>query len=76
MQSLLEQGIATRRGIMCAHREGAYPSDSWRSAGTLAASEKAQDECLLLPLYHQLGEQEQQFVADQLRAVVVAQCAV
>jgi perosamine synthetase len=75
MQALLERGIASRRGIMCAHREEAYPNDSWRSAGALAASEKAQDECVLLPLYHQLGEQEQQFIADQLRAVVVAQCA-
>ena len=74
MQALLERGIATRRGIMCAHREAAYPKDTWGSAGTLAASEKAQDECILLPLYHQLGEQEQQFIADQLRAVLTAQC--
>ena len=75
MQALLERGIASRRGIMCAHREAAYPKDAWGSAGTLAASEKAQDECILLPLYHQLGEQEQQFIADQLRAVLTAQCA-
>ena len=75
MQALLEQGVATRRGIMCAHREPAYPSDSWRSAGALEASEKAQDECVLLPLYHMLGEQEQQFIADKFRAVLVPQCA-
>ena len=49
MQALLERGIATRRGIMCAHREAAYPKDSWRSAGMLTASEKAQGECILLP---------------------------
>ena len=72
MQALLERGIASRRGIMCAHREAAYPNDSWRSAGTLEASEMAQEECVLLPLYHQLGEQEQQFIADQLRAILVS----
>lgn len=71
---LLEAGIATRRGIMCAHREAAYPSDSWRSAGALQASEKAQDECILLPLYHQLKQEEQQLIVDQLRAVLKAQC--
>lgn len=69
MQALLEHGIATRRGIMCAHREAAYPNDSWRSVTTLEASEKAQDECILLPLYHQLGQEEQQFIADQIRAL-------
>jgi dTDP-4-amino-4,6-dideoxygalactose transaminase len=74
MQALLEAGIATRRGIMCAHREAAYPSDSWRSAGALQASEKAQDECILLPLYHQLKQEEQQLIVDQLRAVLKAQC--
>ena len=74
MQALLEAGIATRRGIMCAHREAAYPNDSWRSSGALQVSEKAQDECILLPLYHQLKQEEQQLIADQLRAVLKAQC--
>ncbi len=35
MQALLDQGIATRRGIMCAHREPAYQTQSWRSVGPL-----------------------------------------
>jgi perosamine synthetase len=30
MQRLLDLGIATRRGVMCAHREGAFPHGSWR----------------------------------------------
>ena len=29
MQALLDRGIATRRGVMCAHREAAYPSGTW-----------------------------------------------
>jgi dTDP-4-amino-4,6-dideoxygalactose transaminase len=72
MQALLDRQIATRRGIMCAHREPAYQHQSWRSVGSLSASERAQDECILLPLYHQLGHEEQRFIASQLRAVITA----
>ncbi len=72
MQALLDRGIATRRGIMCAHREPAYQKQPWRAAGALSASERAQDECILLPLYHQLGEDEQAFIASQLRVVLSA----
>ncbi len=72
MQILLDSGIATRRGIMCAHREPAYQKEPWRSAGRLSESERAQDECILLPLYHQLTCEEQQFIASQLRAALAA----
>lgn len=74
MQALLDRGIATRRGVMCAHREPAYQIEAWRSVGTLSESERAQDECFLLPLYHQLTQAEQQFIASQLRAVLTAEC--
>jgi perosamine synthetase len=74
MQALLDRQIATRRGIMCAHREPAYQHQSWRSVGPLSASERAQDECILLPLYHQLEQEEQQFVASQLRVAITAEC--
>ncbi|MBE0540495.1 MAG: DegT/DnrJ/EryC1/StrS family aminotransferase [Verrucomicrobia bacterium] len=73
MQALLDQGIASRRGIMCAHREPAYQKDSWRSAGPLTESELAQDECILLPLFHQLTVENQQFVVSQLQAVLTAE---
>jgi dTDP-4-amino-4,6-dideoxygalactose transaminase len=76
MQAMLDRKIATRRGIMCSHREPAYPRGSWRSAGSLSESERAQDECILLPLYHQLTREEQQFIASELRAVLTARCAV
>lgn len=72
MQVMLDRKIATRRGIMCSHREPAYPAGTWRSAGSLVASESAQDECILLPLYHQLTAAEQQFIATELRQVLVA----
>ena len=35
MQHMLDAGIATRRGIMCSHREGAYPADTWTCATRL-----------------------------------------
>lgn len=78
MQKMLMAGIATRRGVMCAHREPAYYKESWscgdpqcdhRSGGCvhLRTSEEAQDHTLILPLYHQLSEAEQEFVAEALR---------
>jgi perosamine synthetase len=74
MQALLDRGIATRRGIMCAHREPAYRSQSWRSAGPLCESERAQEECILLPLYHQLTKEEQELIASNLRAAIATEC--
>jgi dTDP-4-amino-4,6-dideoxygalactose transaminase len=74
MQTLLDRRIATWRGIMCAHREPAYQDDSWRSAGPLFESERAQDECILLPLYHQLEPEEQHFIAAELRAAITTEC--
>src|ERR1700736_41884 len=70
MQALLDQGIATRRGIMCAHREPAYQIQAWRAAGSLSESERAQEECILLPLYHHLTKEEQELVAVNLRAAI------
>jgi perosamine synthetase len=72
MQCLLDRKIATRRGIMCAHREAAYPKGTWRSNGALRESERAQDACILLPLYHQLTLQEQELIASELRTAVAS----
>jgi perosamine synthetase len=74
MQALLNDGIATRRGIMCAHREPAYTKESWVAPQPLTASEHAQDECILLPLFHQITPEEQQFVASRLEAALATVC--
>jgi perosamine synthetase len=75
MQALLEHGIASRRGIMCTHRERAYSTEGlFRACGKLGASELAQDETILLPLYHDLGRQEQERVAAELRAAITMEC--
>ena len=74
MQRLLDDGIATRRGVMCAHREPpAYPAASWRceSAG-LRHSEEAQDRSIILPLFPQMTEEDQQFVIQALQRACAA----
>jgi len=83
MQRMLDDGIATRRGIMCAHREPAYSDpSSWRCAKpqcarnqhcpNLIESEKAQDHGVILPLFSQMTEQQQERVAAALRAACSA----
>jgi dTDP-4-amino-4,6-dideoxygalactose transaminase len=84
MQQLLDAGISTRRGVMCAHREPAYAHEPWTcvpdtvrcpcGAGgcrRLRASEEAQDRSIVLPLYHDLGDGEQQRVVTALRRACV-----
>ena len=66
MQNLLDQGIATRRGIMCAHREAPYASNEQRH--DLRQSELAQDHSILLPIYAQMVEDDQVRVANALRS--------
>ena len=65
MQALLDQGIATRRGIMCSHREAPYSGDKQRH--DLRLSEDVQDHSILLPIYAQMTEDELVRVADALR---------
>lgn len=66
MQSLLDRGIATRRGIMCSHRERPYADEKPRH--DLPQSELAQDRAILLPIYAQMDKQDQLRVIDALRA--------
>lgn len=68
MQAMLDRGVATRRGIMCAHREEAYRDLPRRLP--LTASEAAQDRCILLPLYPGLATGEQERVIEALAAAV------
>jgi dTDP-4-amino-4,6-dideoxygalactose transaminase len=79
MQIMLDAGVPTRRGIMCAHREAAYEKQSWTCGGdrlacrcepgkcaNLAASEAAQDSSILLPLLHQMTDKDQCRVVEAL----------
>jgi dTDP-4-amino-4,6-dideoxygalactose transaminase len=68
MQAMLDAGVSTRRGIMCAHREPAYSDEPWQAGPSgLAESERAQDRCILLPLFHELTVQEQEVVVGALQ---------
>ena len=66
MQRMLNDGIATRRGVMNAHGEAAYPEGTWRTPGSLAESERAQRDTLVLPLFHQMTFEEQDRVLASL----------
>jgi dTDP-4-amino-4,6-dideoxygalactose transaminase len=80
MQRLLDRGISTRRGVMCSHREPAYPAGTWTCRGgttacdcsggrcqRLVESERAQDEGVILPLFDQLAEGDQDRVILAVR---------
>jgi len=85
MQSMLDAGVATRRGIMCSHREAAYPRGTW-SCGSrvsdcecaegycaqLRHSEEAQDRTIILPLFPQMSFEQQDQVIAALRVALRA----
>jgi perosamine synthetase len=72
MQSMLDEGISTRRGVMSAHREPAYQSEPWRAEhrGALAISEEISDDGLILPLYGDMTEDDQARVASVLARAI------
>jgi perosamine synthetase len=85
MQSMLDAGVATRRGIMCSHREAAYPPGTWScgigpegcecAAGCcqrLRQSEDAQDRTIILPLFPQMSFEQQDQVVAALRSALRA----
>jgi dTDP-4-amino-4,6-dideoxygalactose transaminase len=68
MQAMLDRGVATRRGIMCIHREPAYAAV--RNRHLLHESERAQDRCILLPLFPQMTDMMQQQVVEALKSAL------
>jgi perosamine synthetase len=56
MQKLLDDGIASRRGIMSIHREPAYTSRF--GPQHFPESEAASDQCVCLPLFTQMTDAE------------------
>lgn len=67
MQELLNRGVSSRRGIMATHREQPY-ADS-RSASGLQQTESVADNCIILPLFHTMTEEDQDFVIDSIHEV-------
>jgi dTDP-4-amino-4,6-dideoxygalactose transaminase len=70
MQHLLDRGVASRRGIMCAHREKPYLAS--KPGSTLTESEAAQDRNVILPLYAQMSDDDQDYVCQVFREACAA----
>ena len=70
MQQMLDEGVSTRRGIMCSHREAAYADLQLRCP--LPLSELAQERSIILPLYPQMTPAEQEQVAAALTRACLA----
>lgn len=68
MQALLDRGIASRRGVMTAHRERPYRLTHGNLS--LPVTEAASDHSLLLPLYPQMTEAEQDQVIQALHDIL------
>lgn len=62
MQKLLDEGIATRRGIMTTHRETAYKKI--QNDINLPVSEDLQDRSIILPLYVPMKLQELNYITE------------
>jgi perosamine synthetase len=76
MRSLLRDGIATRRGVMAIHEEAAYSERPTVSRGAqLRHTEAATRETLMLPLFPDLTEEQQDYVIDRLAARAVSLAA-
>jgi len=64
MQYLLDHGISTRRGIMASHNERPYDDPKWQHL--LPETERATHETIILPLFHQLTEEEQDYILEMI----------
>jgi len=71
MRQLLADGIPTRRGVMAIHHEPAYAG----TCGPLEHTDAAAREVLMLPLFPDLADDDQDYVIDRLATHAVAQAA-
>jgi dTDP-4-amino-4,6-dideoxygalactose transaminase len=70
MQGLLNRGVSTRRGIMATHREAPYQDSKWDNL--LPQTNAATDESIILPLFHQMTEEQQTYVIECVREIGTA----
>jgi len=67
MQSMLDLGISTRRGIMTAHREPAF---AYMNEVQLPISEDLADNSVLLPLYAQMSNDDFNYVMSNIDLIL------
>lgn len=70
LESLANADVSARRGIMAAHRQPAYRSRH-TDLMSLPVTERLTDNTLILPLFHQMTDAEQQRVVGALRSAAV-----
>jgi len=68
MKKLSEKGIATRSGVMAAHKEPVYKK-AYASV-KLPYTEKAYKQGIIIPLYPQMTKEEQEYVIDNLLEII------
>jgi dTDP-4-amino-4,6-dideoxygalactose transaminase len=69
MRRLAEAGVSARRGIMAAHTEPAYADTSHEP---LPVTERLSADSLILPLFHQLSEADQDLIISVVRAAATS----
>ncbi|MCU1305915.1 MAG: per [Acidobacteriaceae bacterium] len=67
MQELLDQGISSRRGVMAIHRERSYRDE--KSEVRLPETNLVADTAIILPLFYEMREEEQDYVINSLEEV-------
>jgi perosamine synthetase len=67
MQEMLDRGVSTRRGIMAIHREQPFKDSRWEKL--LPETNAATESTMILPLFHQMTEDEQDYVLESIDAI-------
>ena len=70
MQGLLDRGISSRRGVMAAHREIPYRDHNWDEL--LPQTNAVADDSIILPLFHQMTEEQQSYVIECIKEIGIA----
>jgi dTDP-4-amino-4,6-dideoxygalactose transaminase len=66
MQELLDRSISSRRGVMAIHREAPYRcGGAWQTR--LPVTERVADSTIILPLFHEMADTEQNYVVNCIR---------
>jgi perosamine synthetase len=66
LQILADNGVSARRGIMAAHNEPAYRD---LPRGPLPVTERLSSSSLILPLFHEMSEADQDHVVSVIHSV-------
>ena len=77
MENLLANGIASRKGIMCAHLQQAYKKEpytwirkSFKEELKLPVSEDLSKNSIILPLHHLIKIKDIKYITDKIKEVI------